>query len=357
MPIINQTSAFAQFTQRVMAAISERKKPTYVFQRYFKDEVSDAMEISLEKRREGRPIAVDIAVWEDGKITRRDKSTQHVYRPPFYDYAAHVDAFDSFTRVFGQSPKVNTVDLRALVNDVQRDVSANLDRLERTEELMRAQALLDGIVTMRNGDNVDFRRKAGSQIPYSAGIDWSDDNNHPGDVLVQMAQFIATEGSVNVGEPLDVYVGHNAINAFRDNAKIQAEGDLKDMHFLTQIIGATDAAGRTPQGAYSRGNYRFNFWGYEGTYDTEAQNNNYYMDPDSILMLPMNAKHTMFYGGTKSWVGNQETGFPTVIAAKRNFYEHNDMKKVAKLFGVRTAPLPVLEEIDNLATATVLNGA
>lgn len=352
---ITLTSALGQFTQRVINAINERKAPTFGFGTFFTDIVSGAKEVSWEVKRRGRPVAIDIAHHEHGTTTKSSKSSQKVYIPPYYDLNTNVDALDSFERVFNGSSQVDVPQYVKLIEQTAEDMRDNLDRIERAEELQRAQALLTGIITLNNGDNIDFKRNALSLVAYDSSHGWDVSTVNPGKILQQGAEFLVTVGDANVAGVFNVICGSEAIDAFRDNPLRQKDGDIKDQMYMDLFTGRTQLSGLTPQGSYQRGNYRFNLWGYEGYYDIEGGSSNLkYMDSKSIVMLPQNVDFKTFYGGTKAWRGTGINRFPTIIKAKRNFYSVDDELNVSKLLGVRTAPVALLRTIDNVFTAAVV---
>ncbi len=353
---IGLSSALNSFTQRVISALSERKKPTAAFGTFFTDVVSAAKEVSWEIKRRGRPVAVDIAHHEHGTTTKSTKSTQKVYIPPYYDYNTNVDALDSFERVFNGSPYVDIPQYDKLIQQTAEDMQDNIDRIERAEELQRAQAFHTGIITLNNGDNIDFKRKAASLVAYNVAHDWSVDTVHPGAILAQGCAFMVTEGDADSSGIFNVFMGNLAYNAFRANKLIKEESDIRNFHFADLTTGAVvPRTGAVPQGSYTYGNYRFNIWGYEGYYDIEGGSSNLkYMDSKSFISLPQNVDFKMFYGGTKSWRGSGINRFPTIIKAKRNFYSVDDELNVSKLMGLRTSPVALLRSIDNVFTAAVL---
>lgn len=355
MANITLTSALGEFTQRVIGAINERKSPTSFLRSFFGEIISGAKEVSWEIKRRGRPVAVDIAHHEHGTTTKSGKSTQKVYVPPYYDYNTNVDALDSFERVFNGSAIVDIPQYGKLIQQTAEDMQDNIDRIERAEELQCAQALLDGIIVLNNGDNIDFQRKAASLVAYNSSFGW-DAAVNPGIILQQGAEFMVTNGNADPGSIIDVICGSDAINELRDNSDFQADNDVRNFHFGDMGTGAVTRNGATPQGSWSRGNYRFNFWGYEGYYDVEGGSSNLkFMDSKKIIMLPQNIDFKMFFGATKAWRGTGQNRFPAVIKAKRNFYEVNDDLNVSKLMGVRTAPVALLRSVDNIFTAQVVS--
>jgi hypothetical protein len=355
MATISKNTALREFTQRVLKPFVENREVASGFRSWFKDEVSAASQVTFEIKRKGRPMGVDIQRHEDGIVTSSVKSTQKAYIPPYFNYKVQMDAFDSFERVFGGSDNVEMADLNALINQVKDEVAENVKRIERAEELQRAQALLTGEVTLSAADSINFNRKPASLVGYGAAIDWNIATVNPGDILVQGARFMITEGDALNTMPFDVICGSEAIIAFQDNPLRQEGGDIKDQHYMDLAVGATNRAGLTPQGAISRGNHRFNLWGYEDYYDVSGGSSNIqYMDPKSIIIMPRNTDFVTFYGGTKTWRGSGENAIPTVTKGKRNFYQQNDWLSFSKMFGVQSAPVALLRSIDNVFTATVI---
>lgn len=355
MANISVLSALGQFTQRVISSLSERKKPTFGFGTFFTDIVSGTKEVSWEVKRRGRPVAIDIQSHEHGITTKSTKSSQKVVEAANYDYNTNVEAQRSFERVFGGNQFVDIPEYAKLIDEVAEDMQDNIDRIERAEELQRSQLMLTGQITLNNGDVISFGRKAGSLVAYNADHGWDQSNVNPGDILKQGAEFMVTHGDANVQAVFNVVLGSEAIDAFRDNPLRQKDGDIKDQMFMDLTTGAVQVSGLTPQGAFNRGNYRFNLWGYEGYYDIEGGTQNLkYMDSKSIVMLPQNVDLKMFYGATKAWRGTGMNRFPTVVKGKRNFYKVFDELNVSMLMGVRTSPIALLRTVDNVFTAAVV---
>lgn len=346
--------ALGEFTSRVIKPFIDSAGAANGFESWFPPIESGSSQVTWEIKRRGRQIAVDIQRHEKGKIISSVKSSQKSYIPPNFDLAVVMSAFDSFERVFGGSEYVDTADLQKLVEDVQMEMKENILMIERAKELQRAQALLTGIVTLRNGDDINFNRDAASLIAYNLAHDWNVATVNPGDILVQMAQYVITKGKAINTLPFDVILGSEAIIAFQDNPLREKNGDIKDQHYMELEVGATNRMGLTPQGAYSRGNHRFNFWGYEDYYDTDAASDIQFMDPKSIILLPKNTDFVTFYGATKAWKGSGDNMIPTVVKGKQTFYQVNDIENVSKKFGVRSAPVALLRSIDRVATATVI---
>lgn len=349
--------ARGEYTKRVIGAFKDMAQPTLFFKSFFRSQTTEALAISLEVQRTGRPIAVDILRGTEGKITRSDKSTEKLYIPPFFDYKYHLMAMDGYDRLFGESNEISGGHWARIVNKTAQEVAKNVDRINRRYELQCAQALLDGIVTMKNGDNIDFKRKSESLVAYSADINWADDNVHPGKILEQGARFMVTEGLVSPGTMFNVVMGTNAWNAFRANAKRSKEGDIKDQKFQDLTSPMQFGNGAVVMGRYSYGAYNFTIWGYEGYYDDpDTGITTPYMDVNSIIMLP-NAQDFIFgYGGVPAMVTVNGERMPSTMEGEMVAYRYNDEAKTAAFFGVRSAGMPILHYVDRVFTAQVVTG-
>ena len=355
MAKITLSSALGEFTQRVISALNERKTPTSFFKSFFGEIISGAKEVSWEIKRRGRPVAVDIAHHEHGTTTKSGKSTQKVYVPPYYDYNTNVDALDSFERVFNGSSMVDVPQYGKLIQQTAEDMQDNIERIERAEELQAAQALLVGVITLNNGDDIDFKRKVASIVAYNAAHGWDVGTVNPGDILVQGAEFMVTNGNADAGGIIDVICGSDSINELRDNPLFQADADVRNFHFADMRTGAVTRNGATPQGSWSRGNYRFNFWGYEGYYDDpDTSVTTAYMDTKKIVMLPNNQDFVFGHGGVPAMVQVGNDMIPSTMEGEFVAYQYNDEAKTAAFFGVRSAGMPILTFVDRVFTAQVV---
>lgn len=354
--IIGQEAALQIYTQEVMNAIQERRAPSQGFKAWFPDHESDAKEFTIEKQLFGRPIAYDVNYNDKATMYRRDKSTQDVYVPPFFNLGTPMDAMQGFYRVFGQKPHVDTVDLNALIKDVSINMLDNVDRIERAEELQRAQALESGIVTLINGDNINFRRDAATLTPYNAAHDWTIQTVNPGKILAEKARFLVNSGNLNQANAVDVFVGYEAWDAFRGNDLRQKEGDIKDQRFMSMTAPEGMPEGLIFYGSYSYGSFKFNMWGYEGVYDDTKNSltNVNYLNPKKVILSTPGIKHLMWYGATPGWSGSAETGYPIPVKGKRYYDEFRDREQRQMKFTVQSAPVATLVYTNDVATVQVV---
>jgi hypothetical protein len=355
MGLISTASARGQFKKRVIGLFQQMAQPTLFLKSFFRTETTEALELSLEVERSGRPVAVDILRGTDGRITRSDKSTEKIYIPPYFDYAYNLQALDGYDRLVGESNEITTAQWMRLVEKTAREVGKNVDRINRKYELMAAQAFLTGIVQMKNGDNIDFKRKAASIVAYAADHGW-DTAANPGKILEQGADFLVQVGLVSGGTEFNVIMGSEAWNAFRANETRQKEGDIKDQKFQDLISPVPFGNGAVLKGRFSYGNYNFRLWGYNGFYDDPDNSNatTPYMDSKKIIMLPDMQDFVFGYGGVPAMISVEGTRIPTQMQGEFVPYEYTDEAKASAFFGIRSAGMPILSFVDRVFTATVV---
>jgi hypothetical protein len=351
--------AMGEFSSRVLSMVNIKPKVDVGFLNFFGEEVLSTKGFNFWVSRQNRRVAVDINPYERGNINSLDKSTNKYFIPPTYDEAIIYSAFDEFETIMGMDDSLIDGQIyRKLVEKTAEEMQLSLDKIARAEELQRAQALQTGIITLKNGDNIDFQRKAGSLVAYNASFGWDVDTVNPEAIIIQLIEFMITEGAVDATTPLNVVVGAEAWSAFKNNPIRQKEGDIKDQTFMSLSTGET-MRGLTPQGSYSAGNYKVNFWGYTGYYDDPNNSNTTtpYMNPKKIVVLPNTVPFKMVYCGTKGWSdgdGLSKNAKPRIIKAKRNFYKVRSIREVTEELGVRSAPVASLFEVDSVATAQVV---
>lgn len=352
--------AFQEFSSRVLSTVEVKPKVDVGFRNFFGERVEKTKGFNFFVRRQNRPIAVDINPLERGNINSLNKSTNQFFIPPTYDESVVYSAFDEFESIMGaDDSRVDGEIYRNLVEKTAAEMQVGVDKISRREELQRAQALLTGIVTLKNGDNIDFRRKAASLVAYNASFGWDVDTVNPDNILIQLTEFLIKEGMVDFTTALNVIVGEEALTKFKNNPIRQKQGDIKDQVYMNLSTGEP-VRGLVPQGSYSAGNYRYNLWGYTGYFDDPENSGTTtpYMDPKKIVMLPNTVPFEMVYCGTKGWsdgTGMSRNAEPRIIKAARNFYEIKNIREVSKEMGVRSAVVASLKEIDSVATAQVVS--
>lgn len=350
--------AMQEFTSFVQDKIKIIPAVDVGFKNFFGEKVYGTRGFNFFVQKQNRPVAVDINPIERGNINRLDKSTQQYFIPPTYDESVVYSALDQFNSIMGATDgQVEGEVFREFVEKTADELVVARQKIERAEELQRAQALLTGIVTLKNGDNINFNRDAELIVAYNSSFGWDVETNDPEIILIQLIGAMVTKGAVDASSPLNVVCGTRALSAFKNNPIRQKQGDIKDQVFMNLSTGAP-IKGLVPQGSYSAGNYQVNLWGYEGEYNDPTDNTpQKYMDTNKIIVLPNSVPFEMVYCGTKGWSdgsGMNREAVAKIIKAARNFYKVRDIRSVSEEMGVRSAVVASLKNVDAVGTAQVV---
>ena len=117
--------ARGEFTKQVIGTFTIVAEPTLFFKSFFKPSTTEALDVSIEVERSGRPIAVDVMRGTEGIVTRSDKSTEKVYRPPYFDYKYNLHALDGYKRLYGESNEISGGQWAKMVAKTAKEVAKN----------------------------------------------------------------------------------------------------------------------------------------------------------------------------------------------------------------------------------------
>lgn len=346
----------AGVTNGIIAVASYDTAPQLGLGAFFPSVTSDTLEVTVEVERMKQYIAVDV---QRGRRSNRNtftKSTEHIYIPPF-----HSEKFD-FTSLQGYDRGFNTGDgpsmsgARAMISNGAKKVIALQNKIKRAIEKQRADVLQTGVVTLVNGDSINYNRQASSMVQLSGGALWSaTTTSDPGGVLVTGANFIIEQG-LSAGVKFNVVMGAAAFNNFMLSDKIKAEAA-----FLNKIdrisIGMPqfdNTTGFVLQGQYGHGNFIFYIWTYNGWYQNASDQIVRYIATDNIVMLPDDFEGKTAFGALPQVMGDVVTGqYIQPVEGDFFFYDLIDQEKKTWDAVVEAAPLAVPVSIDRIYTATV----
>jgi len=349
--------AMSEFSYAVMQKVEVLPELDTGFKNFFKENENVTRGVKVFVERQGRPIAKDIALEEKGITTRRDKSTEKFYIPPYFDYKFNYSALEEFEPFMGEDNSTADMGiLRELVENTAKGVQENADRMERRRELQRAQSLLTGIVTMDNGDNINFQRKSASLVAYDAAHGWDVDTVSPDIILKQGAEFLIKEGKVSTKRPYNIIAGSAAISALKDNPIFQKYTDNR-RYSEGQFETAAPTEGLVSHGRINAGDFRFNLWGYPAYYDDpDTGLDTSYMDTNKIIILPDAQVFSMQFCGVKGWDRDpyQAGAVPKIKKTKMYSYEIKSIESCALELGLRSSFTPILDKVDAVFTAQVV---
>lgn len=283
--LIPVSEAMAIFTNTFVKYYREFPEVKSFLRSFFPSNFSKSKYISIGVRRGTELMAVDVRRYSDGNRNTFDKATLKTFQPPFYheylDISAH-HLYDNMIEMLANG----SMDVAAnLAREMALDFVELRKKIERRHEYMCAQVLLTGVVTMTNGDDVDFKRKAASIVAYSAPIDFSVGTVDPSAVIKAGCEFIRTNGKTDAAM-FDLILGELAMSALINNTIIKDRNDIRN-YALDQINAPfMNTNGAAFHGELTCGSYKVRLWTYPQTYETTPGTSVNYIDSKKIILLP-----------------------------------------------------------------------
>lgn len=343
----------ARLTNKLMDVWVERLKPTTFLGNWFPDTpATPTRYLKIEVVRGDEKIAVDVVRDGEANHNKFSTSTEKTFDPPYFDEDFGTNSIDLYDRLVG-SDRIDAGVLSYVMQQITMKMETITDKIERRYELMRAQALLTGIVTVEANTNIDFKRKSELVIAYTSGNNFADNAVKPGTVLSGFGTLLRKTGKVG-GGTTDIIFGTEAWTAFINNTNVKEDADIRRRE-LEKIVAPTFTTdGASYHGTYSDGLHNYNLWTYEQFYKDASGTLQPYIDPKKIILLPVNqTRFNMAYAGVPQLIDAQN---PTVRTGKFIYYDYTDMKRKSHIYGAQSAGMPMLTSVDKVLTAKVIAG-
>lgn len=343
---IAATDAYGLYTKKLIAIFKERAQPTNFLRSFFKTEESTTKELAIEVQRGDEFMAVDVARGTEGNRNEWKWSTEKIFVPPFYKEFFDITQLQLYDRLFGATT-IDDAAFAQLINDTAAKIDQLKDKIDRAIERQCAQVFTDGIVTLKNGINIDYKRKAASLVDPGAGQYFANAID-PFPLFEKGAQFMRKEG-LSDGGVFNAIIGSEAWIDLLNNAKFNSRQNL----FHLTLDGVTGpqrqaSSGANLMGYISAGSYKIQLWTYEQYFVDPADGvKKQYIDPKLVVMLPTTG--TDFKLGFAAVPQLLKPGQPVRTGAyilKEQMDEENAVHKMI----VESAPLAIPVQIDRIYT-------
>lgn len=347
------------FTKKLIDVYQERIRPTKFLQSYFPSAGRPTSKlVSIEVERGFEKIAVDVVRGADGHRNRISRSTEKIILPPLYDEFFDATELDLYDRVLGSQGDNNVPVWPGLLSAMADRTGQCQDKIERAMELQCAQILFTGIVQLKYGTNIDFKRKSESIVDLTgAGGYW----DGAGDPFVQMAAggyFLRTVGK-SIETNYHVIMAGNALDALLNNTIFKARQNM--FHLNLDSVKPPKAAteGAAYHGRITGRDYTFDLFTYPQVYDDpdSADPNNPtflpYIPSKYATIVPANPRFKTAFGLVPQLINPDQLG-QVIQQNEFMFYEWPDYKAGAHLWGVKSAPIAVPVAVDQMYTMKVL---
>lgn len=325
---------------------------------FFPTETTPTLYVDVEVERDNDLIAVDVQRFTEGNKNKFTRATEKTYIPPFFkeDYDFARDEIYMSTVALGvtTAPSAN----QAIAQNALKNVRKNRKKIERAILKQQADVLQTGIVQLKNGDNIDFKRKAASIVDLGVNGYWSTTTV---DIKAQLAtamRFLRDEGN-STGSVINMIMRGEAMTALLNNEKLAKALDNRKMD-RDKIVAPqfSESTGMAFHGQLSAGDFNINLWTYNEKYTDANGNTAYYLDSSNAIILPNDFMGKTIFGGLpymrKVSTGGATVMVPGVIEKDYLLRGYDDQKTISSTLELTSAPLVVPFTIDKIYTMQVL---
>jgi len=353
---INQHSV--TIAKKVVGKFQEDIMVRSGFAGFFPSQTTPTLMVDVEVERDNDLIAVDVKRFTEGNKNKFTRSTEHTYVPPFYkeDYDFARDEVYMNTVALGVTNAVGAN--QAIAQNALKNVRKNRKKIIRAVRKQQADVLQSGIVTLKNGDSIDYRRKAESMVDLGAGSYWNEAGVKPQDDLERAMRFLRDEGNCTSGV-INVIMRSDAMNAFLANESMRSILDSRRMdRAKIDMPQFNEATGLAFHGQAAAGDFTVNLWTYNEKYTDENDNTVFYLDRTNVIVLPGDFMGKTIYGGLpymrRATINGTPAKLPAVKEADFLLRAYDDEKTISSTLELTSAPLVVPFTIDKIYTMKVL---
>lgn len=349
----------SQIAKKVVGVFTEDIPVRAGFSALFPTVTSPTLYVDVEVERDSDLIAVDVQRFTEGRKNKYSKATEHIYVPPFYkeDYDFARDEIYMSTVALGVTNAAGAN--QAIAQNALKNVRKNRKKIERAILKQQADVLQTGIVVLKNGDSIDFKRKSGSIVDLGAPAYWSEALANPIANLQAGMTFLRNVGNSN-GSTINVVMRSDAMTAFLSNAKVKEMGSYfnKINRIQLDMPQFSEATGMAFHGQLATGDFVVNLWTYNEKYTDAAGATKYYLSRENVVVIPSDFEGKTVFGGLpymrQTTVSGATVKVPGVMEADFLLRAYDDEKTISSTLELTSAPIAIPFTIDKVYTMKVL---
>lgn len=348
-------------TSKVIDSFKEVQPVREGFSGLFPPETTPTLYVDITVRRGTAKAAVDVQRFAEGSKRKLSVTTEKKYLPPYYklDYDYSKEDIYLTTAAFG-------VTGNATANKLMRDnaleaVMSNKDEIMRAIRIQQADVLQTGIVKVKNGDNIDYKRKAASIVNVDTlGDYWSvAATATPVTDIQKGLKFLREVGKSGGLASVNVVMRDAAFSAFIETTQVKTMADFRRIERIdVGMPEFAEATGMAYQGRLAAGDFVVNIWTYNEFYEDAAGNIVYYLDQGNVVMVPTDFQGKTVFGAlpaeAMSSVGGVTEMVPTIVEKDFLLRAYSDRRTLSSTLELTSAPLVVPTTIDKIYTMKVL---
>lgn len=347
-------------TTKVVAKFKEIIPVKSGFSPVFPRDTVPTFYVDVAVQRGSRKIAPDVEMYVEGVKTKQSKSTMKKYKPPFFKLEYDFRRDDAFIDAMVLGAFSNPIANKAIQIAALEGVNENKLMVERNIAKQQADVLQTGIVSMTNGDNIDYKRKPAS-MPVLTGADlWSAPTTAtPIADLAEGVKFLREVGNSSSSK-VNCFMSELAFDKFLKTDEVKAYADFRRVERLDiKMPEWNEASGMTFQGRVGAGALVLDIYTYNELYEEfETENTHYYLAQENVILLPDDFQGKTIFAAlpsmTNGSVSGQSTLIPTVVEADyllRPYYNERTLDSGIEL---TSRPVVIPFTIDKIYTVKVL---
>jgi hypothetical protein len=355
----------ASTTHMIGAYIEEASAPMFLsgFFRSPPENFHTSEDVEIDVQRDDETVAIVITDLSVGpRVNESTLYTNKRFKPPIFDEAGVINAYDMIKRQPGQNPFESPEYGRNAVNAAFKIYRKLEQKLRRSVELMCAQVLQTGQLTLLDSSGaalytLNFQPKATHMATVSTT--WAT-NGSAGDPLADIAALATVVRRDGKVEPKRLIFGDSAYQRFLANAKVIQALEVRRLE-AAQIAPVSRGQGATFQGWVWVGHYRFEIWTYDGWYKhPQTGVATPYVSTDNVIMMG-DGRLDLTFGGIPILVAPDQRVLPFLpprissegrgLDLTTNAWVTPDGKHVMVSAGTR--PLTIPTAIDTFARLDV----
>lgn len=340
-------------TQTLITKFSDSKDPKQGLAAFFPTKTTSTKLISIEVERNLQTVAVDVQRCTDPVRNLFSRSTEKIFEPPYYNESFDFTSCDRYDVTFAMNNGPTKVDAQMLLRDSLSKVKKLKNKIIRAIEIQRSQVLQTGIVILKNGDSIDYKRKASSLKVLSGASLWNAPTTcNPFTDLKDGMDFLREEG-LSGGTTVNAIFGSNAFQNFMASNVVKEQGQWRKINRIDLNMPQFDnVSGMVFQGQIATGDYIVNIWTYNEFYvDPITQVRTKFIDVNNVVLIADDFEGFTAFAGVPAILGDTLNG-QYVAPIEGEFYVRDviDQVKMSWDFIISSAPLVVPVSIDRIYT-------
>lgn len=345
-------------TSRIIATFSDAMPPKMGLSGFFPSVTTSDKEVGIEVERNRQLVAVDVQRGTDANMNDFSQYSEKLYVPPMYLEGFNFADLDRYNVTFGQRNNPTSSDAFNMISQANRKLTILRSKIERAIEKQRSQALQTGIVQLKNGDNIDYKRKAQSLSVLGAGDRWNEAGSTPLDDLEDGCKFIREEG-LSAGSTINAVMGRDAFREFMNNAQVKDQAEVRRINRIDLgFPQLNNVTGLAYHGQISVYDFNVNIWTYSDFYEEIGGAKTAYIDVKNVVLIAEDFEARTAFAGVPAIIRDLANAeYPEYIQQQEaEFYVNNyvDPTKKAHMFDIGSAPLAIPVSIDRVYTIQTL---